>query len=352
MAIIVRLLQNHESNLANSFFNQVYGVNRSPEHFDWEFINGPFGKAIYIVALDDASPSDQPKVVGIQCAIPIEFIHTDGNAIRTAKSEDTLVDPNYRGQKIFERMYELLFEECRKAGIKYIWGFTPAQKAFERIGFEIPFKTEQALVVYNPIAAYRYLKNLNAKNTTTDKLKILGLSLLAWVKGFSMPSRSLNLVEVPILDKTDLFGTLYRGKNYYGLNENSAYLKWRLLDNPFGNHYQCFQLNHEGEVLADVIVNHRENVSYVEQLYYRADIDVDHLLRTLSKKCRAEGANLLRAFCFSTNEILSEQGQAISSAGFTYLKRGSFFVWKSLDPANQIKPEQLLLNRLFTQGNL
>jgi len=352
MAIIVRLLQDHEANLANLFFNQVYGVNRSSEHFNWEFINGPFGKAIYIVALDDTSPSDQPKVVGIQCAIPIEFIHTSGSTILTAKSEDTLVDPNYRGQKIFERMYELLFDECRKAGIKYIWGFTPAQKAFERIGFEIPFKTEQALVVYKPIAAYHYLKNLNAKNTTTDKLKILGLSLLAWVKGFSMPSRSLNLVEVPIEDKRDFFGRLYQGRNYYGLNENSAYLKWRLLDNPFGNHYKYFQLKDGEEVVADVVINHRENVSYLEQLYYRADLDVNQLLITLSKKCRAEGANLLRAFCFSSNEILSKQGQAISSAGFTYLKRGSFFVWKSLDPTNQIKPEQLLLNRLFTQGNL
>src|SRR6478609_6485041 len=115
MPITIRLLQDHEVELANIFFNKVYQTNRPIENFKWEFLNGPFGKAIYTIAVDD-STTTHTKIVGIQCAIPIELISSKGKIVLTAKSEDTLVDPSYRGQKIFERMYELLFEECKKAG--------------------------------------------------------------------------------------------------------------------------------------------------------------------------------------------------------------------------------------------
>ena len=54
----------------------------------------------------DNSGSENNKIVGIQCAIPLEFTDVKGNVQLSAKSEDTLVDPAYRGQKIFERMYD------------------------------------------------------------------------------------------------------------------------------------------------------------------------------------------------------------------------------------------------------
>jgi len=180
MAIQMKLLKDEELPLANQFFNDVYKTNRSFETFRWEFIDGPFGKAIYVGAIDDTFP--QTKVVGIQCAIPIELISTSGKIVLTAKSEDTLVDPSYRGQKIFEKMYDVLFEESKKAGIKYIWGFTPAEKAFSRIGFDIPFKTQQALAVTQPMNAYRYLASLNTQNKRKQKIQIFGLSALTWMK--------------------------------------------------------------------------------------------------------------------------------------------------------------------------
>lgn len=351
MAVFVRILQENEIELANNFFNQIYNTNRPIENFKWEFLQGPSGKAIYIVAIDDTSES--VKIVGIQCAIPIELIGSNGSVVLTAKSEDTLVDPAYRGQKIFERMYDLLFAECRKVGIKYIWGFTPAQKAFERIGFEIPFKTEQALFVSKPIGAYRYLKSLNTSNTTKDKLKIFGLSVLAYFKGLlNIFSKAATTQKTNIQSTNNLFLNFYKTENLFTLNESDAYLDWRINKNPFRNQYSQHQWISEGKTLADAIINVREGVSYIEQLYFNHSTSPVPFIQSLIQELKKNKTPLIRAFCFSSNKTQIQQGEALKQAGFTYLKRGNYFVWKSLDETNTIKPEQLLITRLFTQGNV
>lgn len=348
MAITIRLLQDSEKDLANDFFNTIYGTTRSRKNFEWEFFTAPAGKAIYVVAIDEAIGPQ--KIVGIQCAIPIELIGSDGTKVLTAKSEDTLVDPGYRGQKIFERMYDLLFDECRKAGIKYIWGFTPANKAFERLGFEIPFKTEQALLVFKPFAAYSYLKKLNPKNSTVDKIKILALVMLSWITGLKrifIPPATFQ--EVPVSKKDKLFEHAYNSQVYFNIHETDTYLTWRLTNNPFLNTYKSFQTE-DGRF--DALINFRKDVAYIERAIYAPGSQVIGYLKSLLKTFQKNDAPLVRAFCFSSNEVLTEQGENLKRVGFTYLKRGNYFVWKSLDDAQTIDSRQLLINRLFTQGNL
>lgn len=293
MAITVRLLEESEKQLANNFFNEIYKTDRPFRNFEWEFFEGPFGRAIYVVAIDE-SVTTHTKIVGIQCAIPIELISSKGVTVLTAKSEDTLVDPAYRGQKIFERMYDLLFDACRKAGIKYIWGFTPANRAFERLGFEIPFKAEQALLVFKPVAAFHYLKRLNTQNKTKDKISILGLSVLSWLKGLKTnftPTSSLK--EVPIQAKELLFKQAYQHENYFTLNETDAYLNWRLHKNPFQNNYKNFQ---SGDGTFDVLINFRKDVSYIEQVIAKPGRAIQSELGSLINVFRKRGTPLIRVF--------------------------------------------------------
>ena len=112
----------------NAFHNRIDKPNRSIEQFYWEFRDCPFGPAIYVVA------EDGEKIVGTNCVIPIDLIDSKGNIIKSGKSEDTLVDPVYRGQNIFNNIYDSLFEESKKQGVSVIWGFTSSTKAFEKLG--------------------------------------------------------------------------------------------------------------------------------------------------------------------------------------------------------------------------
>jgi GNAT superfamily N-acetyltransferase len=358
MAIEIRLLAESENELANKFFNEVYRTNRTIENFQWEFIQGPRGKAIYVVAIDTLEKSFV-KIVGIQCAIPLELMSVDGRYILTAKSEDTLVHPGYRGQKLFEKMYDLLFEECKKAGIKYIWGFTPALKAFERLGFEAPFKTTQALLVFKPIKAFRHLKNLNPANKFLDEFKIFVLMIVSCIVGLKrlfIKTASMPLEEVIPSSKEDIVKTFYAQKsNLYFLRMNDAYLNWRLLKNPFGNTYKNFRNENPKVPAADILINVRAELSYIEQMLFSSTVNSSerlHLVKSALNKLEKTGTPAVRVLCFNNNVEMMNQIRLLKKAGFLHLERGNYFVWKPLDESRLISPGDIFFSRLFTQGNV
>ena len=70
-------------------------------------------------------------VVGTQALIPIALIDAEED-FWTAKLEETLVDPAYRGSRVFIQMYEKLFRYEEEHGLVSIWGFTPCS-LFRRV---------------------------------------------------------------------------------------------------------------------------------------------------------------------------------------------------------------------------
>jgi GNAT superfamily N-acetyltransferase len=177
----------------NDFHNRLYQKNRTIEQFRWEFHDCPARTGIYIIAKD----TEKNTVIGTQAVIPIELITDKGEIILSGKSEDTLVDPEYRGKRIFNNMYEMLFDECTKAGINYIWGFTTAKKPFRKMNFEIPWDQAQTLMVNKIIPAYKYFSSLNAKNSFKDKIKILALSYISKIKTLTVKKiKSINGYDI------------------------------------------------------------------------------------------------------------------------------------------------------------
>lgn len=89
--VIVALLDDSDIEQVNVFYNKFNKTNRSISDFIWEFKQAPAGKAIYVIAKD----ADSNRIVGTQCAIPIYLYTHAGEVVLSAKSEDTLVDPEY-----------------------------------------------------------------------------------------------------------------------------------------------------------------------------------------------------------------------------------------------------------------
>ena len=355
MAVIVRRLLESEIGLANDFFNAVYQVSRSIDNFRWEFLHGPVGPAVYVAAIDDSIKTNT-KVVGIQAAIPLQFESSSGEVVFTAKSEDTLVDPSYRGQKIFERMYELLFQECKNAGIDFIWGFTPAKKAFERIGFEIPFQAHQALMVFRPLKAYSYLSSLNPQNRFIEKVKIGGLTFLsrfASVLTTMGSAEKLMVKKIDLQSKNDVIKRTPQATSVYFLRMDDNFLDWRINKNPFGNLYENYQFLHRDKLVADVLLNFRPEVfGYIEQMIFLDGASEKLRQQVLLQVIRImkPKVNFIRALCFDTNDELRSQTRLLKKSGFVVLKRGGHFVWRALG-SRVVNPHEIFLTRLFTQGN-
>ncbi len=352
MNIRIRLMNEGEENEVNEVYNIAYGDIRPLSFFQWEFLNGPWGRAIYVIAEDLDKVGN--KIIGTQCAIPIILVNQKGQEILTAKSEDTFVDPNYRGQKLFEKMYDLLFDECKKKGIMYLWGFTYAQKPFLKIGFEIPFDSIQAVRIQKISVAYRYLSSLNPQNRTKDRLKIFVLCLFGFIwrliNDFSQVKKSLvnyskDIVWPKIIsEQTDEF---------WEIKQTETYIQWRFETNPYNNRYGLYF--HE-EDFYSIVNNRPERIAYLEELKFKpsnkSDINRKFISSMLFENSRIHSPALYRYWGFNTNSLNIKEIDILKNAGFIFIpSKGTSFVWKSLAPESLISAKNIHLSRVFTQGN-
>jgi GNAT superfamily N-acetyltransferase len=353
--VTFRLAQKNDYPNINNFYNRIHNKNRSLDQFEWEFHNGPFGPSVYIIAEDDE------KVIGTNCVIPIDLIRSNGEIIKSGKSEDTLVDPDYRGQGIFYKIYEVLFEKCKSKGIQLIWGFTPAKKPFEKVGFRIPYDHEQSLLVNNIIDSYKYLISLDPHNNLSKKVKIFALCLASKLKSKTITSHIVSkrfrvVQNENIVDKVDelIQGILNSNSGHYAILQNGLYQKWRIYDNPNLNKIDTYGFyNKKDQLQALIVINTSKNrISYFSQNSFSSDLsklEVIGILQYVTSDLFKKGSSLIRNWHFATNNINIEEINHFSKAGFVHLKRGIGLVWKELVPLD-LEAEHFLLSRMSTQG--
>ena len=364
MSIEIRLLKKGEEELANEVYNNVRGNSRPIEKFFWEFVNTPAGPAIYVVAVDTLKEGNQ--IIGTQCAIPIFGTDNNGNTFLTGKSEDTYVDPAYRGQKLFDRMYELLFEECRKTGIKIIWGFTYARKPFLKVGFEIPSDTIQGLLVNDISKSTTYLPALNPDNRTKHKIQIAllnaaakGNRILYSFNSSKLPAR-FSCEEKLIEEKSEFVQSCIsiQDQQTYDIFQSSAYSDWRLKKNPFNNNYCELNYYKDDKWIASILYNFRaEGFAYIEQMYFDPILSVKQkliIIRNAVIKILEKNTFLIRFWGFDKNPINVMEMNLLKKTGFIFIKKGTGIVWKNLQPLEETKIEfkQVHFSRVYTQGNI
>ncbi|MEP6794373.1 MAG: GNAT family N-acetyltransferase [Saprospiraceae bacterium] len=360
--IVISLLQDADIPELIDFYNLINKDTRDKDKFLWEFYNAPAGKAIYVIAKD----ADTQKIIGSQCAIPIDLISQTGDLIRTGKSEDTLVHPDYRGLNVFENMYRMLFEKCRESGIKYLWGFTSAKKPFLRLGFTIPFDHSQSLMVLNIFASYKYLSTLNTKNTTGSLLRIFALCFLARLLSFkrylptshSLKNKYLfSAYDKSVVKEQDLIpGKKYKG---YWIKQDKSYISWRIEKNPYLEGVHNVYFSSASVIVANLIFNHHKsgawyliNDTYADDI---TDVEKSGMLKksiALLTHNKQTSVDLIRAWDFGHNQHGLDEIQVRKKAGFFHLDRGISFVWKSLDPNNTLDALDFNLSRLASQGTI
>lgn len=238
----IRLIGDGEEELCNEFHNRVYKKSRTMAQWKWDFVENNYPKD----QIPYAVVADEGKIVGTQAFIPIRLIDKSG-VYWTAKSEETLVDPGYRGKQLFEKMYALLFDYAREHELAYIWGFTPAIKAFVRLGFNVPGSTRQLFMPYsNRSIPVMMGKGQYGKNASIpEKVKMAAIrtvSLPAQVMsslkvsaskrrvGSALVIRTMETADKQCGELCRRFIEKYGGTTIY---RDDEYLNWRLLANPY-----------------------------------------------------------------------------------------------------------------------
>jgi hypothetical protein len=343
----------------NSFFNIFHNTHRTKEEFEWEFCMGPAGKSIYVNAV-----TGEGKIVGAFSVIPLEMTDAGGGKFLTGKPEDTMVDIfarlMFRKKDILKEMYSLIEEECRKMGIQFLWGFTYETSSFKRLGFVTSFQSLQGVYVMKPIPAYEFLCSLNSRNGLKQKIQIASLVLFSWVNKYRTFFIS-GKVRGTITD------TLHPGHSallrehlrsrgeFFCLNQDEMYIKWRTEDNPNLISYKFAGLTgRDGKLEAEIIYSISGRIAFIEQMLFTNRCNRQGILALLNDVCRKlkkENVSLVRFMGFNANSANSYEMRLLKKFGFVFLNRGIPFVFKNIGTAQRdMKPSDIFLSRLFTQG--
>jgi len=348
----IRLLLESDIEDVIAFYNSVYKTKRTTGYFKWLFLNGPFGSAIYVIAKDKKTN----KIIGSQAAIPYQFANHAQHIIKTAKSEDTLIHPVYRGQKISTKMYDLLFQECKKKGIQLIWGFSTLDRPFLRAGFEIPLHIQQAYFSLSAKDTKAYFKKKKAPETFVDKVFLNALSQMTILKSRIAIAKKRTLKEFEIVLETSshseniqqAFNLLNEAD--YSIQQNMAFQVWRFHQHPNLKSSLSFFLKKAGQVYSKIQIDIKGKEASMSQFYYSESLKDKIIMAFLFEIIailQEKKLVVMSSWCFDKNLSNQKQLSFLNKAGFLILNRGMNMVWKQLDPMLELSPDQILLSKDF-----
>ncbi len=240
--MIIDLVQLADYAACNEFHNRIHLDHRSMTQWRWEFVGNTYG----VSPIPFICAKDGDRVVGTQAFIPIRMIDRDG-VYWTAKSEETLVDPEYRGQQVFEKMYDLLFRYAEVHQFAFIWGFTPAVKAFTRLQFATPSETRQLFLPFSSQSATPMMRKLSSGQTQERASRLKAEAIRAGIAAARVVSAVRTTIGRTKLPSGLVIRTMEQPDEQAGLlcetfikqwggntiYRDARYLRWRLFENPY-----------------------------------------------------------------------------------------------------------------------
>lgn len=354
-----------DARACNAFYNGHYGLNRTDEQWVWEFVRPTKeGDLPYVLVID------QGEVVGSQAFIPIRLIDEAGTFM-TAKSEETLVSPRMRGKSLFGRMYEELFKFASDRDYKSIWGFTPAEQAFSKAGFQIPGRTGQLFLALAPGSL---AKTAEAQGQAVLGLRKIGLAaagaaLSIWSRlcGLGAAPRLQSGEEMANLEDASLFNEAYSRRfiDAWGgttILRDREFMQWRIFDNPYRRANVAAVLSH------GVLAGHVAFVIGDDGTGYLVDIMAAHpqgrdhdgriteaLVAEAIRRLKRMGATCIRAWTLNEHPFDRVVRRAAARHGFLVLSRGNAVVFHTAFQPNHRGTSHddfsnWYVTRLFTEG--
>lgn len=372
----IRLVEESDIATCNEFHNAAYARRRNESQWRWEFVPALLecDRIPYAVAEDGG------RIVGTQALIPIKMIDGEGVYL-TAKSEETLVDSQYRGQRLFEKMYDLLFDFARQYQLRHIWGFTPATKAFVRLGFEIPGQTRQLFFPFSAEAINRLDRSgllaegraMNIHMTAGARRALVGTAGSISAARCRLATRTVTrqathqgivvktLAEAPLAsgELCRRFVAQWGGTTVY---RDSTYLKWRIFSNPY------VRATMRAAFLGDELLGWvafsvgDDGFGYIVDVFVATGpsgtTDTDSVIRLLLcdavAALRQAGVLGVRGWRVSDHPFDRLVTQAARQVGFYHVRRGFSVVVRSFPPGGTAPDDgwfdKWYISRIYTEG--
>ncbi|SDM54806.1 GNAT family N-acetyltransferase [Sediminibacillus halophilus] len=145
----IRFFQPGDQVGIQQLYTKVFGKQRSSLVWEWKYVSHPNPVNPWILVFERNN-----RIAG-HIALWVSEVFINGKTQLAGLRVDTMVDPDDRGEGIYQQLNEAMFTEARKSGIKLLYGF-PAPKAREllltRTQAKEAGRVSRFVYIQNPIA--------------------------------------------------------------------------------------------------------------------------------------------------------------------------------------------------------
>jgi hypothetical protein len=312
------------------FHNSYYGENIKLEDWLWEFQRYEPSKMVFALA------EHHNKVVATQGMLPI-YMRVKAERVLSGKSESSLCLQTYRGTNTFRDLYEYAVRACIDRGMHFLWGFTDAVRAFERIGFNIfqeievltrpgNVKLEVFSILQGKLPLWRVPLWHRFGSVTKLLLKTMfvrNIRTIPQIKeetGYKIEKGSI--CDQHLRELYERVTSKY--KNAICIECDQSYLSWRIREHPVLR-YDEYQVYQGAKLRAYAFVVLSDGIAHISDFLSEDSYATSLLLHTILK----DYAKKVGRFQFLGNprDLLAEDvfGQ-LHKFGFSVIHRRNFVV--------------------------
>lgn len=323
----IKLLNQNNKKAVIEFTNHYSNKKRTQSEWNWEFESFNISPQVFSIGEQNG------EIIGTQAALPIP-LRRNNQTVVSAKSEETLVRPDFRGNNVFALMYDQVFKNANHDGIQLIWGFTGAKKPFSKIGFQVFNNGLNNYIFVTSIA-----RIIRQYSTQTREQGIRGIIKRLFLISMFIFIKVMNVFDFGLSSKSDGYKTVFIDEfsqetdklqidvseqipDLITIERNESYMRWRISHNPYYYH-QVLGLYLENNLVGYAVLARLDNS--LEMIIVDMLIKPDHLKCGIEvlvrdiKKMAAKDKNLgyisfLLMPCL--NNYTAQMLKGIKSAGF------------------------------------
>ena len=301
-------------------YNGAYQSKRSISDLQWLYDNNPMGKGTLFIATLEGT------VIGMQGIVKYQFWKSQ-DVIDSYKSEDSLIHADYRGQGVYKKLYQMVFDFI---GEIPIWGLTDKRTILERTGLpsEKRFYLAAAVNGFVSPLLFHGEKKVWAKVFLYNSLRLLSIVN----KSSSVSNNSFTTESITDYTDIETFGNSL-SEQYPNVQVpilSRAILHWRLRDNPKVQSWRVFAMrNNNSEIKALSLVTYNGKRSRWLSSYFDKDIstqDRSRHIQKVQKQLFDQGIVIIEQWLFDTNDISADITTLMRSNGFHHVKKGLWII--------------------------
>jgi len=324
-----------------SFHNQNYKDRRTPSQWLWQYKTHNPDHVVFTVV------EDEDRIVGTQGMIPIHLTFGVGTYL-SGKSESSLLDPEYRGGKTFQELYDFAMSLCKAKGMCCVWGLTTAIEVWRR----------KLLFSVHTNTMYTAVSVLNLRPSVRTSCRYL----YAYVRRHLSPheksaKRRRFSIEQHLRSYRDLDHLYQRlaakHANLIYIRQDEDYFTWRISNNPNARYMTHFL--YENDLLQSYcyINTANQSTAYLTDFTFVDDDAGSYLLQEALEKLQNMNVVWVSFLGNAKNPLISTVFNLLKKFGFIKRRSPLAVVIKNINCEEEktiYDVRNWYLNGLWTEG--